>query len=550
MLNHTDLEAFGLYDEKVRAAVTPANRIVRQFRQIVLWPLQLVDGSGARGQADELLQKASGGVWQLVEDEFGCGANSFQERHYREFVSFLPHVQRFLYGDVPGPARGLGYGDAPLRVLRRSDIKRVRFKLTSEAEPIELEVVHADLHFFYDVDVVILAVEIAGRDIPLETAQAILHRLGRAYPPGWSESGEPQNTCAEMAWIGADGAVMARSDYGDRQRYLDFVGEQRAPYFASHWQFLLAPMVPHPSPTKAPLSYRQIEYYRMPTMAFLALDGLDGLTRADYVRLTLASAPGDPQSLPFTESHLAEFEKSHCYDRFHAPEKTGGGPSTRFLTCGHAFTVVSDARQPFVTDPERGLLAQVRHQYYLLFLIAHFHKAALLMLSDRLVATIKKLDVSRARTIRQFRRETYDIQEVFLRFTHRYWFSDISDQAQSRDLFRMLRQHLALEATYRDLRSEILDMGAYQDSDMLRRQSSTMLRLTVVTILGLIGTTVTGFLGMNLIAEAEAPPETKLTYFMAVLIPTVILMLVTLRFSRTFVDLMEWIAGDRRRTGR
>ena len=44
MLNHTDLEAFGLYDETVRAAPTPANRIVRQFRQIVLWPLQLVGG--------------------------------------------------------------------------------------------------------------------------------------------------------------------------------------------------------------------------------------------------------------------------------------------------------------------------------------------------------------------------------------------------------------------------------------------------------------------------------------------------------------------------
>ena len=37
------------------------------------------------------------------------------------------------------------------------------------------------------------------------------------------------------------------------------------------------------------------------------------------------------------------------------------------------------------TTRERRLLAQFRHQYFLLFLIAHFHKAALLMLSDRLV---------------------------------------------------------------------------------------------------------------------------------------------------------------------
>ena len=85
--------------------------------------------------------------------------HAFQERHYREFVSFLPHVQRFLYGDAPGPVRGLGNGDAPLRVYRRTDIAAVRMVLSEGAAPVTCHVAHVDLHFFHDVDAVILAVE-------------------------------------------------------------------------------------------------------------------------------------------------------------------------------------------------------------------------------------------------------------------------------------------------------------------------------------------------------------------------------------------------------
>ena len=97
-----------------------------------------------------------------------------------------------------------------------------------------------------------------------------------------------------------------------------------------------------------------------------------------------------------------------------------------------------------------------------------------------------------------------------MRFTQRYWFTEISDQAQTRDLFRLQRMHLGNEDLYKELRNEIFDMVQYLDSDVLRRQSGTIHRLTAVTIAGLIGTIATGFLGMNLIAEADAPMPIKL----------------------------------------
>src|SRR5262245_10611853 len=100
-------------------------RLVRQFRQIVLWPLQLMPvGQGAQIQKHwEALEKS--GTWHEMQDEFCGDPTQFQERHYSEFVTFLPHVQRFLYGE--GAARGRSGTVSPIRVFRRSDISRVRF---------------------------------------------------------------------------------------------------------------------------------------------------------------------------------------------------------------------------------------------------------------------------------------------------------------------------------------------------------------------------------------------------------------------------------------
>ena len=83
------------------------------------------------------------------------------------------------------------------------------------------------------------------------------------------------------------------------------------------------------------------------------------------------------------------------------------------------------------------MLAQFRHQHFLLFLIAHFQKAALLMLSDRLVDALETLEVGDPESVKRFKRAIRQRFEIFLRFTHRYWFHEISDQAQAKALFNL-----------------------------------------------------------------------------------------------------------------
>jgi Mg2+ and Co2+ transporter CorA len=180
-----------------------------------------------------------------------------------------------------------------------------------------------------------------------------------------------------------------------------------------------------------------------------------------------------------------------------------------------------------------------------LFLIAHFQKAALLMFSDRLADALRRLEITRPESVRQFKRAIRSTFEAFLRFTHRYWFHEISEQAQVRALFQMCSRHLGLDPLYEEVKERIGDMNDYLDADSLRRQANTVVRLTVVTILGLIGTITTGFLGMNLIAEADAPMGRRLGIFAVVFIVTLLLTAYTINKSKGLSDFLDALSDDR-----
>jgi hypothetical protein len=518
---------------------------VRHFRQILLWPLQLMplrESAQIQKHWELLEQAAAGNPWREVADEFTGDPGQFQERHYSEFVTFLPHVQRFLYGEGLGREPGRASAESPIRVFRRGDVARVRMTHRPGAAPLTFEVAHVDLYFFYDIDVMVLALEIFADELPLAAAQDTLYRFGRAYPPHWEPDGSGTHCLARAEWLAADGRVLAVSDYERREKYLEFVGRHRAPCIAAHWEFLLQPLALHHSPQAGPIRYRQIEYYRMPLMAWLALDDPRVLDRSEFVRLALVGAPGG-DALPWSERHLRGFEHRYCYDRYWSDAP--GGPDTRFLCCGHALVVVGNARKPFFTDRETGVLGQFRHQYFLLCLIAHFHKAALLMLSDRLVVALNRLDIHDPESVKRFKRTIRQVFEIFLRFTHRYWFHDIADQAQARDLFRLCAEHLGTDRLFDEVRQEIQDMSDYLDSDSLRRQANTVVRLTVVTTFGLIATVTTGFLGMNLLAAADQPLTFRLAYFALVALPTTGLIFYAVARSKRLSDFLEALSDER-----
>jgi hypothetical protein len=522
------------------------SHLIRHFRQILLWPVQLEVLAGEAGQENpwDILEHADS-PWSRVECDAAHDPLESRERQYKEFVAFLPYVQRFIYGENRSP--GVRPDDppsvAPMLAFRRHDVAGLRITLRPGDAPLLLNVAHVDLHFFFDIDVVFLKVEVQADDLPWATALELLHRFGRAYPSGWDENGQGVHNAFRTEWLGQDGEVLVTSDSEKREKFLSFVCEHRAPCIASHWAFLLRPLVLEHADEAGAVRYRQLEYHRMPMMAYLAMDDPRAISPDDFIHLGLINSFRPDDTLPRRDPSVAEFEARYCDDRYWTDSDSG--PNTRTLCTGNTLIVVGDAHSSYFRNEVHGLLAQFRHQFLLLFLIAHFHRAALLLFSDRMVDAINDLDIRDAKSQLRFRKRIRETFEVFLRFTHRYWFHELSERAQAQGLFQRCSAYLGNDAKYRDVKEEVRDMSQYLENDTQRRQSNTVVRLTVVTTFGLIGTVATGFLGMNLLAEADAPVLVKIGYFFGILLTAATLTLFTVAKSKPLSNFLEALADGR-----
>ncbi|MFT3906354.1 MAG: CorA family divalent cation transporter [Steroidobacteraceae bacterium] len=522
--------------------------MVRQFRTIAVWPLQLMPvkpGQPVQRHWEALDALPGEQPWKRVSDEYGGDPARFRERHYKEFVTFLPYVQRFLYGAAAGQESATQAAVRSLHVYRRCDVRRVRLTLQRVQQPLLLDVERVELFFFLDADIALLAFEMHGTDLPLPVVHDILFRFGRAYPAFWDSHGDGGNCPVLVEWLDGAGNVLARSDFGAHDRYLSFAAQHRAAHIASHWEYLLQPLVLEYPGQSGVLRYRQLEFHRMPQMAYLACDDPRALTRADFVRLGLAASPGDPNDLPLSASTLGRFEFDHCDDRFWGRAGEHVPADSRIVVTDVTMAFVGSASDKFFSGAETGLLSQFRRQYFLMFLIAHFHKAALLSMSDELAVAMNRLTVGETESVRAFKRTIRQMMEVFLRFTHRYWFHEVSNQAIARDVFARLRRLLGNDELYAEVRHEVMDMNDYLDSDSARRQANTVLRLTVVTIFGLVGTVATGVLGMNLLDETQSSWGRRLLVFLGTLVVVIGLTGYSMVRSRRLADFLDALSNER-----
>lgn len=511
-----------------------SDKTVREFHQILLWPLQLRRVNRDTGFTAywDILAK-NPGAWKRVADPLLVDDETCQAG-YEEFVYFLPYVQRFLYG-VGEEGK---VAQASMRIFRRDDIANIRVTLHAGQEPVELEVGRLRLYFFNDVDIAILAFEVFAYDLPLEQAVELLDRFGRPYPPAWEGVGQGAHCTEGVAFLDAAGNVLAQSDYSDRARYLDLVRNARQTPLATHWEFLLQPMVPSYRKGGV-IKYFQIENKRIPVMSYLSFDEPRDLTRGDLVRVGSAAKWGPSDTLPYAEGFLANFERDNCYDRYWDQNNPQSGMNTRYVFSGLSFAMITK-----YSDERRDLKRHFRHPFYQIGLIAHFHKAALLSFSNRFSRAVERLDVTSVESVKDFKRNVRQALEIFLRFNHRYWFHEISNQMQASDFFLRWRKELGTDHIYREVREEAHDINQYLDNDRMRKQADSTMRLTVVSACGMVGTIVTGFLGMNIFNYADQNEWNKIAIFTAVFIPTTVLALYTVVLSRRISDFMEAMASE------
>jgi len=519
----------------------PSEKIVREFNHTLLWPITLQPlrreretGYEAQHYWDVLKRKP--GPWKFVDDALLIEDDSCQAG-YEEFVYFLPYVQRFLYG-VGDEGRG---AQSSLHAFQRHDIREVRLRTDPGAAEITLQVGRARLYFFYDIDVALAVLEVSGENIPLETAVDIIDRFGRPYPPAWESDGRGAHCLHSVEFWGDDATgtatLLSKSDYADREKYLELVRNERQTPLSLHWEYFLSPLIPAYLPGGT-IKYHQIENKRIPMMSYLSFDDPRELSRGDMVRIGFAAKWGDSATLPYAERFLTNFEQDYCYDRYWDPSNRGLEMDTRYFFCGVGFAMISG----YV--PGDPLLRQFRHQFFQIGLIAHFHKASLLSLSNRFSRAVERLNVRDFESVKQFKKHVRETLEVFLRFNHRYWFHEISNQVQASDFFRRWSHQLGSDALYNEVREEARDINEYLDTDRARKQTDNAMRLTVVSACGMIGTIVTGFLGMNLYSHSDLPVYDKFIIFMVVFVPTLAIGIYTVAISKRLANFMEALSSE------
>ncbi len=332
-------------------------------------------------------------------------------------------------------------------------------------------------------------------------AQALHDGLRRLYPPFFVDFGpgrrwditlfpgrvtllDPNQSClAEVALEG--GAV--------RELANDLIDYGELPV-APWWETILAPVAlgrsakeraREAAPARTPLMrqvrriaaqgkararaprWRQVVDERMPTLVFVAVEDIEAIARSDLVRLCFADHGG--AGFPCDEGFLADFEQKHCYDRF---RDTG----TRYMVSSYSFVAVAGASGGF--PPKKFSFAldvlqeHVRRHYTYMFLITHVQRAALLMFSRWMSEAMHKgANLSDSR----YRNDLVDIRSGLAEFTHRYWFSNVSNQEQAREMFDLMQRHAGTAVIYKEVMDEsAIARGEIEQTTRERQEAGTI----------------------------------------------------------------------------
>ena len=509
---------------------------VTLFRQVLVWPVALdcrtdVTTTPADTAAAMLAKPSS--PWTRVENRLryldAPKDAAITPETYEEFVYFHPFAQRFLYGDHEEYSADPAGDRPPLRLFRRDDLKSLEVTVYSGARGAEVAfqfTIDRALLYVAETGHVLLVLEIvhdAAEDsstppsmpMTLADAQSVLDFLRRTYPPFWFNVGtdaEPRlvpGKCASRVSITIEREGREETIAGAMpapQTCWTHVAAYQQPPITGYWQKLIAPLImigDGSVPTsEVAVRVRPVVDERMPVLATLAVDDPYVISRGDWVRLCFADEAGTA-TLPYAESFLQDFEAKHCYDRFWQPGSDW--LTTRYLVSGYTFVVVGKDDWFF----RNVLQKHARRHYCQLFLIAHFYKAALLSLSERLSRAISRVQHNAGEAARdrvedrdRFTRNIQSVQRDVLRFTHRFWFEDLSNHEQAHEVFALLRQHLGTDRLYQQVTREAAESSRFLDAEQQIGFGKDASVYAKVGAMGLAVALATGFLGMNLVLPA------------------------------------------------
>lgn len=433
-------------------------------------------------------------VWGELQAEFPDATGAHRLTEYAEWVFFHPFIRNFLYDSKSDRTQHSKnrHGGKSVRILERKDMKSAELKVdyfTDSPQSVTLPIRDVQLYLF-DTGIGVVAIRMTRDSVndtsPLTLKQVldVQDKVRRLYAPyfdpkpgsGMTIAGhcpDSMTLCrpaaasdqnkSMTASFGTHPTSAAADDSGriSCDEHIAFVQDECEPFTNPVWQELLMPLTPirvssdahnaSHDPALPRLSYEHILDDRMPLLSYLAVDDPRRISDGDWLRLAVVDDSGDSDKYPYSPKFLQKDAlEGFAYDRFWAmPEDRFGNlrfQGTRWLCCGYGFTAVGHADDHhFFTHETSGARAHARYHYFKLNLIAHFHRASLLVFKKRLADAVEELQQgTSAREVRfkQFEEEMNRIQLDLLAFRNMYWFTEISNQIQPQELFDMQSRHL------------------------------------------------------------------------------------------------------------
>jgi hypothetical protein len=476
----------------------PATEIVaKQFRQILLWPLLLhhvvagkKSGPLPAGFLDEVTRKLKDQKTWTWDDEHNPTAKlqhlgwygPKEDYDYSEIIYFHSFVRDFLYG-----GDGTLPSERSLRVFRRNDLAPFQIKLKSGVV-YALTVERCELYLF-DSGVSILVLEVRDPDrmpITLSEVMDLQNAMRIAFPRRWDAKGQAKDCPLEIEF---KNQAATKQDYANKADFTGIVRDHAELPAAAHLQFLLRPFELY-GKVKDGYCYQQIEDQRIPSMSYVAVDEPRAITEWDYARLAFFDDSGESTVGPYSDDYLAEWAKKYAYDRFW--QRTASNPPvgdlkqidghnrmmrTRWLCSGYGFVVVgaddSAEEKPFYTTQ---IKENFHHHYFRMGLIAHFHRASILILRDALAeATKLKNDTEKRAAITR-------VQERMVDFRSRYWFREVSTQLQGQEIFRWWSDLLENEELFQQVSADVDAAAALVRTQQEEEENQNTAKLNATTL--------------------------------------------------------------------
>ena len=533
---------------------------VKELHQILLWPLRIVPGVTPK----EIDKRLTLSHWKEVEDRLlrGRGNSSLA---YSEFVYFHPFAQQFLYGNKN---KDENENDIKLYTQSNHDkaIKGARVYLygdNGKTNPVELTFEHIHLYHFHKMSLFILAVEVSvEQELSMEEAENFLDQFRRSYPPYWGQGNEAGH-CPFLVELFSTAQKREKelsnrvsvSNYWQKDAFMGSPYKHGQPSVSTHWQRIMEPLCfenPADDKDSAKIYCKHVVDDRIPHMAHLAIEYPLLLKKGDMIRLGLADASGTSDTLPYATAFLDNFEEKYCYDRFwEGGRNMQEWKNTRYIITDYSFTAIGAWKKTTekhkdcseFCNPEYGILAHFRSHYFQMNLVAQMYRASLLSLADQLAETIRDLQSTDRGKKEEMRDRARDLQHQLLTFTHRYWFTEISNQLQGKELFTMILKNQQTENLYEQVKSASAELYEFQETDFQRETAISMSRLTVVATIGLIASlTLAVFSICNIPTAFKSFLENWPVALIVVIGAITLAALVTLSFSKPLENIFNCLS--------